>query len=136
MLLPVQDIMLIGGVPAAVTVNASGRLMRGVFMGLNADVDFYAPTQSELASQGTTALVDFFAVCRRTNRSPLKPRGNGQPGYVVEDLYKALEEPARRRGIDLYRVVTEQARALDHEPTPGSRDWVKPVDAAPILISL
>lgn len=131
--MPVQDIMLIGGVPATVTQNETGSLMRGVFMGLNAHVDFYASTRSELATQGTTALVDFFAVCRRTNRSPLKPRGNGQVGYVVEDIYQAMEEAARRRGIDLYRVVREQAHALEFH---ASHDRGGQADGAGILISL
>ncbi|QEO17629.1 toxin-antitoxin system protein HicB [Acetobacter vaccinii] len=119
-----QDVMLIGGIPAVLSANTTGTLLRGVFLGLGGEVDFYAPTLAELEQQGVSVLRGFFRLCRRQGRSPLLLRAAGQQGYVVEDLYACLEEPARNKGIDLYRVLREQTQCFHQDSTDTAGEIV------------
>ncbi len=103
-----RDMMFIGGIPAVISFNAGSRMFRGVFIGLNAEIDFLARSPMELQPQGEAALSVFLEVCRQQNRSPLLAREAGQKGYLLEDIYAELAEPARQKGIDLYQLVREQ----------------------------
>ncbi|MGG6430516.1 toxin-antitoxin system protein HicB [Acetobacter ghanensis] len=123
----VQDIMLIGGIPALISFQVPRALFRGVFVGLNAEVDFFASTVAGLEPQGQAALRSFFTLCQNNRRSPLRLSEDGQKNYLLEEIYEQMVEPARRCGIDLYDVVREQVRSFQ----PGGGD------AAPaILLSL
>lgn len=51
-----RDMMFIGGIPAVISFNASSRMFRGVFIGLNAEVDFLARSPMDLQPQGEAAL--------------------------------------------------------------------------------
>lgn len=107
-----QDIMLIGGIPALISYQAPRAVYRGVFVGLNAEVDFFANTVAGLEPQGEAALRSFLKLCQRDQRSPLRVSDEGRKNYLLEEIYEQMAEPARRCGIDLYAVVQEQVRAL------------------------
>ncbi|AOW49081.1 toxin-antitoxin system protein HicB [Acetobacter ascendens] len=110
MLVSGRDMMFIGGIPAVISFNASSRMFRGVFIGLNAEVDFLACSPMDLQPQGEAALSIFLKTCRQQNRSPLLARQTGKKGYLLEDIYAELEEPARQKGIDLYQLVRVQTQ--------------------------
>lgn len=119
--------MLIGGIPALISYQSPRAVFRGVFVGLNAEVDFFASTVAGLEPQGEAALRSFFKRCQSSQRSPLRLSDDGQKNYLLEEIYEQMAEPARRCGIDLYDVVREQVRAF--QPGGGA--------AAPaILLSL
>lgn len=107
-----QDIMLIGGIPALISYQAPREVYRGVFVGLNAEVDFFANTVAGLEPQGEAALRSFLKLCQRDQRSPLRVSDEGRKNYLLEEIYEQMAEPARRCGIDLYAVVQEQVRAF------------------------
>lgn len=108
-----QDIMLIGGIPALISYQVPRAVFRGVFVGLNAEVDFFASTVAGLEPQGEAALRSFLQLCQRTRRSPLRLSDGGQKNYLLEEIYEQMAEPARRCGIDLYHVVREQVRTFE-----------------------
>ena len=105
-----RDMMFIGGIPAVISFNASSRMFRGVFIGLNAEVDFLACSPMDLQPQGEAALSVFLETCRQQKRSPLLARQEGKKGYLLEDIYAELEGPARQKGIDLYQLVRDQTQ--------------------------
>lgn len=109
-----RDMMFIGGIPAVISFNASSRMFRGVFIGLNAEVDFLARSPMDLQPQGEAALHVFLETCRQQNRSPLLARQAGQKGYLLEDIYAELEEPVRQKGIDLYQLVRVQTQEFQN----------------------
>ena len=122
-----QDIMLIGGIPALISYQVPRSVFRGVFVGLNAEVDFFASTVAGLEPHGEAALRSFLNLCQSNRRSPLLLSGDAQKTYLLEEIYEQMAEPARRCGIDLYDVVREQVRTF--QPGGGK--------AAPaILLSL
>lgn len=124
-----QDIMLIGGIPALISFQVSRAVFRGVFVGLNAEVDFFASTVAGLEPQGEAALRSFLKLCQCNQRSPLRLSDGGQKNYLLEEIYEQMVEPARLCGIDLYDVVREQVRAFQPGGAGGG--------AAPaILLSL
>ncbi|MFT8419450.1 MAG: toxin-antitoxin system protein HicB [Acetobacter sp.] len=124
---PAQDIMLIGGIPALISYQMPRAVFRGVFVGLDAEVDFFASTVAGLEPQGEAALRSFLKLCQRTRRAPLRVSEGGQKDYLLEEIYEQMAEPARRCGIDLYEVVREQVQAFQ----PGGG-----VGASAILLSL
>lgn len=119
--------MLIGGIPALISYQMPRAVFRGVFVGLNGEVDFFASTVAGLEPQGEAALRSYLKLCQRTLSSPLRVSEGGQKDYLLEEIYEQMAEPARRCGIDLYEVVREQVQAFQ----PGGEG------AAPaILLSL
>lgn len=123
-----QDIMLIGGIPALISYQMPRAVYRGVFVGLSAEVDFFANTVAGLEPQGEAALRSFFKLCQREQRSPLQVSDEGRKNYLLEEIYEQMAEPARRCGIDLYAVVREQVTAFQPGGEGGS--------AGAILLSL
>lgn len=119
--------MLIGGIPALISYQSPRAVFRGVFVGLNAEVDFFASTVAGLEPQGEAALRSFLKRCQCSQRSPLRLSDDGQKNYLLEEIYEQMAEPARRCGIDLYDVVREQVRAF--QPGGGA-------GAPAILLSL
>ncbi|GAA3684823.1 MULTISPECIES: toxin-antitoxin system protein HicB [Acetobacter] len=122
-----QDIMLIGGIPALISYQVPHAVFRGVFVGLNAEVDFFASTVAGLEPQGEAALRSFLHLCQSNRRSPLLLSGDAQKTYLLEEIYEQMAEPARQCGIDLYDVVREQVRTF--QPGEGK-------SAPAILLSL
>lgn len=119
--------MLIGGIPVLISYQLPHAVFRGVFVGLSAEVDFFASTVAGLEPQGEAALRSFLKLCQNTRRSPLLLSEGGQKNYLLEELYEQMAEPARLSGIDLYDVVRRQVRTFQ----PGAG-----VGAPAILLSL
>lgn len=124
-----QDIMLIGGIPALISYQMPRAVYRGVFVGLSAEVDFFASTVAGLEPQGEAALRSFLKLCQREQRSPLLMSDEGRKNYLLEEIYEQMAEPARRCGVDLYAVVRKQVTAFQ----PGGGEGAS---AGAILLTL
>ncbi|MCX2561871.1 hypothetical protein OQ252_10750 [Acetobacter farinalis] len=103
-----RDVMIIGGLPAVISLTENGRLYRGLFVGLSGQVDFYAVQTSDLQARGEAALREFLGACRVRRRHPLQLRNGPRSGYVLEDVYAQLDGLAQQRGISLNKFVQAQ----------------------------
>lgn len=114
-----RDILIVGGLPAVVTLDPATFVFRGVFVGLDGEVDFYATRASELPEKGTEALKLFLAACQARNRHPLQRRKGLPPGYVLEDIYAEFEAVAAQRGQSLESFVEEQRQPFIPKREPS-----------------
>ena len=114
-----RDILIVGGLPAVVTLDPATSVFRGVFVGLDGEVDFYATRASELPEKGTEALKLFLAACQARNRHPLQRRKGLPPGYVLEDIYAEFEAVAAQRGQSLESFVEEQRQPFIPKREPS-----------------
>lgn len=114
-----RDILIVGGLPAVVTLDPATFVFRGVFVGLDGEVDFYATRASELPRKGAEALKVFLAACQAHNRHPLERRKGVPPGYVLEDIYAEFEAVATQRGQSLESFVQEQRQPFVPKREPS-----------------
>lgn len=92
-----RDMMFIGGIPAVISFNASSRMFRGVFIGLNAEVDFLARSPMDLQPQGEAALHVFLETCRQQNRSPCLHGKRGKKGICLKIYMQSWKSLHARR---------------------------------------
>ncbi|MCG0995919.1 toxin-antitoxin system protein HicB [Acetobacter indonesiensis] len=114
-----RDILIVGGLPAVVMLDPLTFVFRGVFVGLDGNVDFYATRPSELPEKGAEALRVFLAACKARNKHPLQRRKGTPPGFVLEDIYAQFEAIAEERGQTLESFVQEQRRPFVPKREPS-----------------
>ena len=95
----------VDGHEAAVSYDSEANMLRGDFLGLNGEVEFYATDVESLKAEGSLSLQAYLAACREDGIEPQRHYSGRFNLRVSPELHRALSIAAGAAGQSINSLV-------------------------------